>query len=135
MGYILYFWLRIARKTPWSNDIFTTLQSFFSKTLTRTLFTSTVTTEKDELSLIFLSVEVALPICSYWKHLYFNVNVALLALLRVPVSQNDCFIEAKSSLFRIHWVSVIALSRPHVNNHFRTLLRETKILGMFYHLL
>ena len=52
-------------------------------------------------------------------------------LLRVPVSQNDCFIEVKLPVFRVHWVSVIALSHPHVNNQFRTSLQDTKILTMF----
>ena len=52
-------------------------------------------------------------------------------LLRVLVSQNDFFMEVKLSVFRIHWVSVIALSRPHMNNQFRTSLRDTKILTMF----
>ena len=32
--------------------------------------------------------------------------------LRLPVSQNDCFIEVKLSLFGVHWVIVIALSLP-----------------------
>ena len=48
--------------------------------------------------------------------------------LRVPVSQNDCLMEVMLSVFRVHWVSVIALSRPHVNNQFRTSLQDTKIL-------
>ena len=52
-------------------------------------------------------------------------------LLRVPVSQNDCSMEVELSVFRVHWVSVMALSCPHVNNQFRTLLRDTKILTMF----
>ena len=51
-----------------------------------------------------------------------------LCFLRVPVSQNDCLMEVMLSVFRVHWVSVIALSRPHVNNQFRTSLRDTKIL-------
>ena len=52
-------------------------------------------------------------------------------LLRVPVSQNDCSMEVKLPVFRVHWVSVIALSCPHVNNQFRSSLRDTKILTMF----
>ena len=32
--------------------------------------------------------------------------------LRVPVSQNGCFIEVKLSVFGVYWVSVIAPSRP-----------------------
>ena len=53
-----------------------------------------------------------------------------LCFLRVPVSQNDCLMEVMLSVFMVHWVSVIALSRPHVNNQLRTLLRDTKILTM-----
>ena len=51
--------------------------------------------------------------------------------LSVPVSQNDCLMEVMLSVFRVRWASVIALSRPHVNNQFRTLLRDTKILTIF----
>ena len=54
-----------------------------------------------------------------------------LCFLRVPVSQNDCLMEVMLSLFRVHRVSVIALSCPHVNNQFRTLLQDTRILTMF----
>ena len=50
--------------------------------------------------------------------------------LRVPVSQNDYLMEVMLSVFKVNWVSVIALSRPHVNNQFRTSLRETNILAM-----
>ena len=32
--------------------------------------------------------------------------------LRVPVSQNDCFMRVKLSVFAVYWVSVIAPSRP-----------------------
>ena len=35
-------------------------------------------------------------------------------------------------MFRVHWVSVIALLHPHVNHQFRTLLQDTKILKMFF---
>ena len=51
--------------------------------------------------------------------------------LRVRRSQNDCFIKVKLSVFRVYWVSVIALSHPQVNNQFRASLRDMKILRMF----
>ena len=52
---------------------------------------------------------------------------------RVPVSQNDCLMELMLSVFRVQClgVSVIALSCPHVNNQFRTLLQDAEILTMF----
>ena len=61
---------------------------------------------------------VSPPICSYCKISHFNVNVwwhywnsrGSFCLLRVPVPQNDCFMEVKLSVFRVHWVSAIALS-------------------------
>ena len=63
---------------------------------------------------------VSLPICSYCKLLHFNVNVwrhywnsrCSFHFLRVQVSQNDCFMEVKLSVFDINCVSAIALSRP-----------------------
>ena len=37
--------------------------------------------------------------------------------LRVPVSQNDCFMKVKLSVFGVYWVSVIAPSCPqHVQS-------------------
>ena len=51
--------------------------------------------------------------------------------LRVPVSQNDCLMVVILSVLRVHWVTVIALSRPHMNNQVRNSLWDSKILTMF----
>ena len=47
----------------------------FLKDINKNIFTATVTTESDELSVIFLSFEVSPTACSYFKLLDFNVNV------------------------------------------------------------
>ena len=41
-----------------------------------------------------------------------QVEAASFPFLRVPMSQNDCFMKVKLSVFGVHRVRVMALSRP-----------------------
>ena len=53
---------------------------------------------------------VSLPTCFYCKLFYFNVNVwqhmgtcrGSFRFLRVPASQNDCFMKVKLSVFGVY---------------------------------
>ena len=50
--------------------------------------------------------------------------------LRVPVSQNDCFMEVRLSVFGAELV-LLHDHIPHVSNQYKTLLQDIKILTMF----
>ena len=139
MVYILYFWLRIARKNTMVECHFYNFTKLFLKDVNKDIIYCNKN-NWERRTFCSLSFDVSPTACSYCKPLDFNVNVlrryvtgtgrGSLCLLRVPLSQNHCFMEVKLSVFRAHWVSVIALWRPHVNNQFRTSLRDTKILTM-----
>ena len=58
------------------------------------------------------------PTCSYCQRLMWmsasviGIRRGSFCFLRVPVSQNDCCMRVKLSVFVVYWVSVIAPSRP-----------------------
>ena len=137
MVYILYFWWRIARKNTMVKWYFYNFMKLFLKDINKSIIYCDSNNCKRQ-TFCNLSFKVSPTAFSCCKLLDFNVNVDIIGtgsssfcFLRVPVSQNHCLMEVMLSVFRFHWVSVITLSRLHVNNQFRTLHQDMKILTMF----
>ena len=78
-------------------------------------------------------IHLFLPTYSYCNLLHFNVNVwqRYWRFLRVPVSQNECFMRVKLSVFVVYWVMLLHHHVPHVYNQHKTSLQNGKILAMF----
>ena len=85
---------------------------------------------------------VSLPTCSYCKLFYFNVNVwqhigtcrGSFRFLRVPVSQNDCFMKVKLSAFGVYWISVVP-SHPLCVQSVQDLITRCENFGDIFTLL
>ena len=135
--YLIFLMKELQEKTLTWNNIFTTLWSYFSKTWTRTLSTGTVPTERVELSVLALSFTLEflhphVPTASF--HILMSSSIirtcrGSFSFLRVPLSQNECFMKVKLSVFGVNWVSVIASSRPTYEQSVLDLLTRCENFG------
>ena len=135
--YLVFLMKELQEKTLTWNYIFTTLWSYFSKTWTQTLSTGTVPTERVKLSVLALSftLEFLHPHVSAASfHILMSSSIIgtrrdSFSFLRVPLSQNECFMKVKLSVFRVNWVSVIAPSRLSCEQSVQDLLTRCENFG------
>ena len=139
MVFILYFWLRIVGKNTSIKWHFYNFTKLFLKAINKVIiyFNSNNWGSRFFCNDIQFDTGVSLPICSYCKLLHFNVIIwrhywnekRQRSLPRVPVSQNDCFMEVRLSVFGVELV-LLHYHIPHVSNQYKTLLQDMKILTM-----
>ena len=136
--YLIFLMKELQEKTlTWNYYIFTTWWSYFSKTWTQTLSAGTVPTERVKLSVLALSFTLEflhphVPTASF--HILMSSSIIetcrdSFSFLRVPLSQNECFMKVKLSVFGVNWVSVIAPSRSPCEQSVQDLLTRCENFG------
>ena len=137
--YLIFLMKELQEKTlTWNYYIFTTWWSYFSKTWTQTLSAGTVPTERVKLSVLALSFTLEflhphVPTASF--HILMSSSIIetcgdSFSFLRVPLSQNECFMKVKLSVFGLTELVLLHHHVPHVNNQYKTSLQDVKILAM-----